>query len=112
MASRESTVDFIIGQIQSAGDVRAKKMFGEYGIYCDGKMIAMVCDDQLFIKPTAGGRAFAGDIEEGHPYPGAKPCFLITGDRCEDRDWLTQLVRISAAELPPPKKKAAPRKKN
>ena len=86
-------------------------MFGEYGIYCDDKMVAMVCDGQLFVKPTVAGRKFLGNVVEGCPYLGAKPCFLITGDKWDDRAWLTSLIQISAAELPPPKKKARPLKK-
>jgi TfoX/Sxy family transcriptional regulator of competence genes len=80
-------------------------MFGEYGIYCDGKMVALVCDDQLFVKPTKGGRAHIGNAVEAPPYKGAKPCFLIPGDQWDDADWLTGLIAISAAELPTPVKK-------
>ena len=105
MASDPKTVDFIIDQIAAAGDVSARKMFGEYGVYCDGKMVAMVCDDQLFVKPSAGARALAPDLGEGVPYPGAKPCLLVDTDRWDDRDWLTELIRISARELPAPKPK-------
>ena len=107
MASDRKTVTFIVVQLARAGDVSAKPMFGEYGVYCDGRMVAMVCDDQLFVKPTPGGRAFAGTIEEGSPYPGAKPCLLIDADRWDDADWLVELVRISTAELPLPKPKKA-----
>jgi TfoX/Sxy family transcriptional regulator of competence genes len=106
MATRQSTVDFIVEQVEAAGNVSAKKMFGEYGIFVGDKMVAMVCDGQLFVKPTVAGREFAGDVVEGSPYPGAKPCFLISGDKWDDREWLTSLMRISAAELPTPKKKA------
>lgn len=79
MASQQSTVDFIVEQIGGAGRVSARKMFGEYGIYCDGKMVALVCDDQLYIKPTAAGRAYIGDVTEGAPYPSAKPWFPDPG---------------------------------
>ncbi len=106
MASQQSSVDFIVEQMQSAGQVTSKKMFGEYGIFCSGKMVALVCDDQLFVKPTPGGRAYLGEIEEAPPYPGAKPCFLISGDRWDDGEWLGELVRITAMELPLPKKKS------
>ncbi|RQZ11827.1 competence protein TfoX [Burkholderia sp. Bp9017] len=104
MASRQTTVDFILDQIEGAGTVSAKKMFGEYGIYCDGKMVALVCDDQLFVKQTTKGQNFLGDVTEANPYPGAKACFLISCDKWEDRNWLTNLIRLSAAELPLPKK--------
>ncbi len=105
MSSRQSTVDFIVEQMAKAGVVSARKMFGEYGVYCDGKMVALVCDDQLFVKPTAAGRAFIGEVTEGAPYKGAKPCFLISPEKWDDHEWLTELIRISAVELPLPVKK-------
>ena len=73
MASQQSSVDFILEQIKAAGEICGKKMFGEYGIFCNDKMVALVCDDKLFMKPTVAGRKFIGDIVEGCPYPGAKP---------------------------------------
>ncbi|KVU83744.1 competence protein TfoX [Burkholderia ubonensis] len=103
MASSQSTVDFIVEQMAAAGAVSARKMFGEYGIYCDGKMVALVCDDRLFVKPTPDGKAFLGECEEGPPYPGAKPCFVISGERWDEREWLSRLIRITAAQLPPPR---------
>lgn len=71
MASRQSTIDFIVEQMAEAGDISAKKMFGEYAIYCDGKLVALVCDDQLYIKPTSSGRNFIGKCIEAPPYKGA-----------------------------------------
>ena len=106
MASKQQTVDFIVDQLGAAGSVSAKKMFGEFGIYNEGKMVAMVCDDQLFVKPTAGGRAYLGDgVSEAPPYPGAKPCLLISGDQWDERAWLAELVAITTRELPVPKPK-------
>jgi len=106
MSTDSKTVAFIIDQVASAGAMSARPMFGEYGLYCDGRMVAMVCDDRLFIKPTSGGREFARGVGEAPPYPGAKPCLLIEPDRWDDGDWLTELFRISACELPLPKPKA------
>ena len=111
MATRQETVDYILEQIETAGDVSARKMFGEFGIYCDGKMVALVCDDTFFIKPTKEGCVFAGDLEEGPPYPGAKPQMIIPGDRLEDSDWVTELVRLTTAALPMPKPKKPKAKK-
>lgn len=105
MASRQSCVDFILDQMAQAGTVSAKKMFGEYGIYCNGKIVAFVCDDQLFVKPTTAGKEFVGTVTQGFPYPGAKPYLLIEEDKWDDSDWLSDLIRISASELPFSKKK-------
>jgi TfoX/Sxy family transcriptional regulator of competence genes len=106
MATDPKTVAFIVDQLTGAG-VSARPMFGEYGLYSDGRMVALICDDQLFVKPTPGGRSFAGETAEAAPYPGAKPCLLIDIDRWDDADWLTSLIRVSAAEIPPPKPKKA-----
>jgi TfoX/Sxy family transcriptional regulator of competence genes len=105
MASRQSTIDFIVDQISEAGDVSARKMFGEYGLYCNGKMVALVCDDRLFVKPTAGGRSRLRTVTEASPYPHAKPCFLISAEMLEDHEALTELIKITAKELPLPVKK-------
>ena len=80
-------------------------MFGEYGLYLEGKLVALVCDDQVFIKPTIGRRAYYPDAGEAPPYPGAKPCLVINAERWDDREWLGELFRRTAAELPLPKPK-------
>lgn len=107
MASDKSFIEFILDQIEDAGEITAKKMFGEYAIYANGKLFGLICDNKLFIKPTKGGRDFIGNVVEAPPYTGAKPSFLIE-DKIDDREWLSELVRISVNELPEPK----PKKKN
>ena len=104
MASDKEFVDFVLDQIENAGEITARKMFGEYGVFSNGKIFALICDNKLFIKPTDSGRAFIQDVVEAPPYKGAKPSFLIK-DKIEDRDWLSELVRISLKELPEPKPK-------
>jgi TfoX/Sxy family transcriptional regulator of competence genes len=104
MATDQEFVDFVIDQIEDAGHVTCKKMFGEYGIFSDAKIFALICDNKLFIKPTAAGRAFIQDVVEAPPYPGARLSFLIE-DKLEDRDWLSKLVKITLKALPEPKRK-------
>jgi DNA transformation protein len=107
MATERKTVDHLVDQMSKAGAVSAKPMFGEYGVYCDGKMVAIIGDGQLFIKPTSAGRVLAAGAEEVSPYPGAKPHLLIDAERWEDQDWMSDLVHATAAELPAPKPKPA-----
>ena len=104
MASDLEFVEYVSDQIRDAGSISFRKMFGEYAIYCNGKVIALVCDNQFFLKPTAGGRSFIGNPTEGLPYQGAKPYFLI-GDRLDDREWVSNLVRATEKEVPLPKPK-------
>ncbi len=104
MASQQTTVDFILEQLAGAGAVSARKMFGEYGIYCEGRMVGLVCGDQLFVKPTDGGRRHVGPIDESSPYKNAKPHFVIPGEKWDDAEWLAMLIKITASELPVPVK--------
>ncbi len=106
MPSQQKIVDYIIVQIDIQ-NVTFKKMFGEYALYFDEKLFALICDNKLFIKPTFAGREFIGKVVEASPYPGAKPSFLID-DKLDDRDWLKKLVSLTVNEIPEPK----PKKKN
>ena len=104
MASKLEFVEFVVGQMQNAGVIEYKKMFGEYGFYCNGKIVALICDNKLFVKPTEAGRTFIGDVVEASPYPGAKPALLLN-EQIEDADWISKLINITEKELPAPKPK-------
>lgn len=67
MASDRSFIDFLLDQMGNAGSISQKKMFGEYAIYCNGKVVALVCDNQLFLKPTESGRKYIGEPVEAPP---------------------------------------------
>jgi TfoX/Sxy family transcriptional regulator of competence genes len=108
MASDEKFVVFLRDQMVGAGSISARKMFGEFAIYCDEKVVALVCDNQLFVKPTAAGKALLGDPTLAPPYPGAKPHFLI--DNVDDADCLAAIIAATARELPVPKAKTAKKK--
>ena len=110
MSSSQRNVDFFLEQIADAGTVSARKMFGEFGFYCDGRLVALLCDDRLFVKPTQAGHDFLGKPELAAPYPQAKPWYLVGEDRWDEREWLARLIRITAAQLPLPLPK--PAKKN
>ncbi len=84
-------------------------MFGEFALYVDAKVVALVCDDTLFVKPTAPGKALLDTTDEAPPYPGARPHFRIT-EQLDDRELLQQLLVATANALPAPKPKPAGKK--
>jgi TfoX/Sxy family transcriptional regulator of competence genes len=104
MATRKETVASILDQLVPL-PVRARAMFGEYGLYCDEKIVALICDDTLFVKPTAISGEFLSDDWLAPPYPGAKDSYAVPLDRLEDRDWLQDVIERTAAELPVPNRK-------
>ncbi len=106
MGSDLHFVEHVRDQASGAGEVTFRKMFGEFAIYLDGKVVALVCDNQLFVKPTEGGSALLTDPPRGSPYPGARP-HLMLNELLDDRHRLAAVLRATADALPMP----VPRKK-
>ena len=103
MASKPSIVDFLVEQMAGAGPVSARKMFGEYGVYCGAKLVALICDDELFVKPTPSGKALLGDVDERPPYPGAKPYIWIAVVGLEGFDVRSDAMNRSPSGDPRPR---------
>jgi TfoX/Sxy family transcriptional regulator of competence genes len=103
MASDPSTVAFIVEQASRGNDIRERKMFGEYGLYCGETFVGIVADDTLYLKVTDAGAALLPEAGRGSPYPGAKPHLVVEEDVIEDAERLSELVRATADALPPPK---------
>ena len=103
MASNPEFVEYIADQLKGAGVITYRKMFGEYGMYVDGKIFAVICDNQLFIKITEAGKAMRPELQQAPPYEGAKNYLLV--EDIDDTAALTKLVAATCKELPEPKPK-------
>jgi DNA transformation protein len=107
MTSDLSFVEYVCEQIRGAGRVSHRRMFGEFAVYCDGKVVALVCDNQFFLKPTDAGKALLDRVKEAPTYPGAKPYYLIDA-QLDEAEVAAAIVRATADALPAPKVKPAP----
>ena len=103
MASSVDFVNYVCGQIGGAGEITARKMFGEYGVYCNGKVVGVICQNQLFVKWTQAGAALLDGCALAAPYTGAKPHFLI--DCLENRPLMERLISATWEQLPQPRPK-------
>ena len=97
MASQQDFVDYVAEQLREAGAICSRKMFGEYGLYCDGIFFAVICDDQLFVKVTPAGEAAFPQLPKASPYEGAKDYIWV--EDVDDRDTLTALTRLTCLAL-------------
>lgn len=105
MSTSASTVEFIEDQLRGL-PIRTARMFGEYAVYLDEKVVAFVCNDTLFIKPVGLDPALLEGTGLGHAYPGSKLYHEVPGDLLEDSEWLQRAIQATADALPvpPPKK--------
>ena len=97
MASHQDFVDYVAEQLRDAGTIRGRKMFGEYGLFCDDVFFAVICDDQFFVKITPAGEAAFPNLPKAPPYEGARDSFLV--EDVEDRELMTELTRITCEAL-------------
>lgn len=77
MATHSDTVQFIVEKLRDQKRFSTRAMFGEYALYADGKVVALICDDRLYVKILPASAALDNQCEKGEPYPGAKPHYLI-----------------------------------
>jgi TfoX/Sxy family transcriptional regulator of competence genes len=103
-------IDYICDQAGFGSRLTFKKMFGEYALYLDGKVVALVCDDQLFLKPTDEGRRYLCQVALAPPYPGAREHFLIAAE-LDDPERIHAALELTARALPEPKLKGKTRPK-
>ena len=97
MASSEEFVRYVCEQLADAGEITCRRMFGEYGLYCDDVFFAVICDDQLFVKVTPDGEAAFPNLPKAPPYEGARDSFLV--EDVDDRDTMTALTRLTCLAL-------------
>ena len=97
MASHQYFVDYVAEQLREAGTIRSRKMFGEYGLYCDGVFFAVICDDQFFVKVTPAGEVAFPSLPKAPPYEGSRDYIWV--EDVDDRDTMTALTCLTCMAL-------------
>jgi len=104
MSTSKATIEFIEDQLAGL-PIRTRPMFGEYGMYYDDKVVAFICDDTLFIKPSEVDAAVLTGTYLAPAYPGSKDYHAVPGELLENPEWLQTAIRATADALPAPKPK-------
>jgi TfoX/Sxy family transcriptional regulator of competence genes len=103
MASQKHTADFVLHQLGLPDRFTVKAMFGEYALYADGKPVAFICDDQLFVKRMAESLELEGRCELAPAYPGSKDHYLVPEEMITGDHRLPGVLLRMAEVLPFPK---------
>lgn len=101
MASSEEFVQYVVGQLDEAGCIIYKKLFGEYGLWYEGKFFGTVEDNQFYVKKTKAGAKLLPGAEPVAPHGGTPGMYAV--EELDDKAFLAELVRATCAELPAPK---------
>ena len=104
MSTRPDTITALLDALGATGPLSARAMFGEYALYLGDRVVALICDDRLFIKPTPGALALMPGATMAPPYPGAMP-HIAADEALDDPEPVMQALRAVLADLPPAKPK-------
>jgi len=104
MATDRSFIEYVIEQSALGDRVSFKRMFGEYGIYNDGKIVAYACDNRLIVKAADDTAMLTADLPRRPPYPGAKG-YPVADELLDDSEQLHALLVATANAMPEPKPK-------
>ncbi|MFT4197545.1 MAG: TfoX/Sxy family protein [Pseudoxanthomonas sp.] len=105
MVTDSDFIEYVHEQAGFGARLTHKRMFGEYALYLDGKVVAFACDNSLLLKPTEAGRALLPRVTPGKPYPEAKDYYVLD-EFLDDTELLQRLLQATAGALPAPKPKS------
>jgi TfoX/Sxy family transcriptional regulator of competence genes len=112
MATDREFLDYVVEQIDLGGRLTHKRLFGEFALYVDEKVVAFVCDNSVFFKPSQADRRLAPDLPQRPPYPGASN-YPVADELLDDSDAIRTLILETAMLMPQPKpKKPGKRRKS
>ncbi len=105
MSTRKETIDYILEQLDDPNVFSARAMFGEYALYVDGRVVALICDDTLYVKILLASAELEPLCEKGSPYPGAKEHYVIAEEQLNTVKNLPTILVAIATALPAKKPK-------
>jgi DNA transformation protein and related proteins len=107
MSTQKETVEFILDKLEDRKVFAARAMFGEYALYCNGKVVALICDDTLFVKILPASASLESDCEQGLPFSRAKPHYVVTEDMFSNATRIAEILANVSSALP---QRSIPRK--
>ncbi|MBP6866427.1 MAG: TfoX/Sxy family protein [Candidatus Pacebacteria bacterium] len=112
MSTQKETIEFILEKLDD-NRFTTRAMFGEYALYCDGKVVGLVCDDQLYVKILPASAELEGICDKDEAYPGSKPFYVVEEVQLSKLKNLPEILLDIAKSLPDkkPKKPKPPTRK-
>jgi TfoX/Sxy family transcriptional regulator of competence genes len=105
MSTQKSTVEFILEKLGNPKRFSVRAMFGEYALYADGKTVALVCDDQLYVKILPASSELESICDKDEAYPGSKPYYVVEESQLSHIRNLPEILLGIAKSLPVKKSK-------
>ena len=102
MATSKEYIEFVCEQLDGIENVTYRKMFGEYMVYVNAKLLLIVCDNTVMVKKVPELADLMKDAPDGIPYEGAKAHYILD---IENRELVRDVIAILEPITPLPKKR-------
>ena len=102
MACSIEFIEYVCDALAPLGEVRSRKMMGDYIIYVNGKCVITACDNIAYVKKLPCIAEMMADAECGCPYQGAKEAYILD---FRDRTKVLKVIETLWEVLPFPKTK-------
>lgn len=102
MSTSLDYINFVCEKLEKFGEIRSRKMFGEYMVYLNDRPILTVCDNTVFVKKLPELSELMKNAESGFPYDGAKESYILD---IENNGLLEGIIPILKDLIPLPKPK-------
>lgn len=104
MATTKDYIEYVCEQILGIGDIRYKKMFGEYTVYVNNKPVMIVCDNIAYVKELDNINELMKDASKGFPYNGTKEHYILDIDNADfSKSVILEIEKVT--KVPKPRKK-------
>ena len=103
MATSQYYIEYVCERLPDCGDVRYRKMFGEYMVYVNAKPLLIVCDNTVMVKKAPELASLMEGAPDGVPYEGAKVHYILD---IENRELVRSVIAVLKPITPLPKKRA------
>lgn len=104
MATTNEYIEYVCEQIKGIGEIRYKKMFGEFMVYVNDKPVIIVCNNVPFVKKLDCIEEMMQNAEKGFTYNGAKEHYVLDIDNMEFcKSVVMEIEKVTP--IPKPKKK-------
>lgn len=69
MATSKSYISYLLDKLSFVSTLKVRAMFGEYALYVGGVVVALICNEKLYIKTSSATSSLAKVCELQSPYP-------------------------------------------
>ena len=99
MTTTKDFTQYILDNTHSP-KARMRSMFGEFALYYENKVVALICDNKLFVKISENNKKLLGKNKTGPAYPKSKNFYILTEEQIESPKFLQTIFKNISLSLP------------